>query len=40
VELERADVPIWTFSGERLVRMDYYPNYRSSAMPVKPPGAR
>jgi hypothetical protein len=32
VELERTDALLWTFIGERLVRMDYYPNYRSSAM--------
>jgi ketosteroid isomerase-like protein len=40
VELERTDAMLWTFSGERLVRMDYYPNYRSSAMRFKAPGAR
>ena len=38
--LERADALLWTFSGERLVRMDYYPNYRSSAIRFGAPGAR
>jgi ketosteroid isomerase-like protein len=28
VQLERTDAQEWTFSDERLVRMDYYPDYR------------
>jgi hypothetical protein len=28
VELERTDAQLWTFSGDRLVRMDYYPHFR------------
>jgi ketosteroid isomerase-like protein len=28
VELERTDAQLWTFSDGRLVRMDYYPDYR------------
>ena len=28
VQLERIDAQLWTFSGERLVRMDYYPDFR------------
>jgi hypothetical protein len=28
VELERTDAQLWTFSGDLLVRMDYYPDYR------------
>jgi hypothetical protein len=40
VELERTDAQLWTFSGERLVRMDYFPNYGSGAMPATAPGAR
>jgi ketosteroid isomerase-like protein len=27
VQLERTDAQLWTFSGDRLVRMDYYPDY-------------
>jgi hypothetical protein len=28
VQLERTDAQLWTFSGDQLVRMDYYPDYR------------
>jgi ketosteroid isomerase-like protein len=28
VVLERTDAQLWTFGGDRLVRMDYYPDYR------------
>ena len=28
VRLERTDAQLWTFSGDRLVRIDYYPNFR------------
>jgi ketosteroid isomerase-like protein len=39
VELERTDAQLWTFSGDRLVRMDYYPDYRgTSALGLSPVG--
>lgn len=28
VRLERTDAQLWTVSADRLVRMDYYPDYR------------
>jgi hypothetical protein len=40
VELERTDAQLWTFSGELLVRMDYYPNYRPGSVPGPAPRAR
>jgi ketosteroid isomerase-like protein len=33
VQLERTDAQLWTFSDERLVRMDYYPDFRASESP-------
>jgi ketosteroid isomerase-like protein len=37
VELERTDAQLWTFDGDRLVRMDYYPDYRGlSALGLGP----
>jgi hypothetical protein len=29
VQLERTDAQLWTFEDELLVRLDYYPDYRS-----------
>jgi ketosteroid isomerase-like protein len=37
VQLERTDAQLWTFSGDRLVRMDYYPNYRPGSERDQPP---
>jgi hypothetical protein len=28
VQLERTDAQLWTLAGDRLVRMDYYPDFR------------
>jgi ketosteroid isomerase-like protein len=33
VQLERTDAQLWTFSGDRLARMDYYPDYRANQQP-------
>jgi hypothetical protein len=33
VQLERTDAQLWTFSDERLVRMDYYPDFREHEQP-------
>jgi SnoaL-like domain len=33
VQLERTDAQLWTFSGDRLVRMDYYPDFREQEHP-------
>jgi hypothetical protein len=33
VQLERTDAQLWTFSGDRLARMDYYPDYRADRQP-------
>jgi ketosteroid isomerase-like protein len=33
VELERTDAQLWTFDGDRLVRMDYYPDFRAHEHP-------
>jgi hypothetical protein len=38
VQLERTDAQLWTFSGERLVRMDYYPDYRANEHSWSLPG--
>jgi hypothetical protein len=38
VELERTDAQLWTFSGDRLARMDYYPDYRPDERPWSVPG--
>jgi hypothetical protein len=27
VQLERIDAQLWTFDADRLVRMDYYPDF-------------
>jgi hypothetical protein len=29
VQLERIDAQLWTFEADRLVRMDYYPDFRA-----------
>jgi ketosteroid isomerase-like protein len=33
VQLERTDAQLWTFSDDRLVRMDYYPDFRAGESP-------
>jgi ketosteroid isomerase-like protein len=33
VQLERIDAQLWTFDGDRLVRMDYYPDFRAHEHP-------
>jgi hypothetical protein len=33
VQLERTDAMLWTFSGDRLVRLDYYPAFRAHEQP-------
>jgi ketosteroid isomerase-like protein len=33
VQLERIDAQLWTFSEDRLVRMDYYPDFRAQEQP-------
>jgi ketosteroid isomerase-like protein len=38
VRLERTDAQLWTFRGERLVRMDYYPDFREQEHPWSTPG--
>jgi hypothetical protein len=38
VQLERTDAQLWTFSGDRLARMDYYPDYRPHERPWSVPG--
>ena len=38
IELERTDAQLWTFSGGRLARMDYYPDYRAHEHPWSSPG--
>jgi hypothetical protein len=38
VSLERTDAQLWTFSGGRLVRMDYYPAFREHEQPWSRPG--
>jgi hypothetical protein len=39
VLLERTDAQLWTFSGDRLVRMDYYPGFRVQKHSWARPGA-
>jgi hypothetical protein len=39
VQLERVDAQLWTISGERLVRMDYYPDFREQEHPWSTPPA-
>jgi hypothetical protein len=38
VQLERTDAQLWTFSGDRLARMDYYPDYRAHEHSWAEPG--
>jgi hypothetical protein len=38
VRLERTDAQLWTFSGDRLVRMDYYPDFRAREHSWSQPG--
>jgi hypothetical protein len=38
VRLERTDAQLWTFSGDLLVRLDYYPNYSATERSWAPPG--
>jgi hypothetical protein len=33
VQLERIDAQLWTFDADRLVRMDYYPDFREHEHP-------
>jgi hypothetical protein len=33
VKLERIDAQLWTFDTDRLVRMDYYPDFRAHEHP-------
>jgi hypothetical protein len=33
VQLERIDAQLWTFDADRLVRMDYYPDFRAHDHP-------
>jgi hypothetical protein len=33
VQLERIDAQLWTFDAGRLVRMDYYPDFRAHEHP-------
>ena len=40
VELERIDAQVWTFDGDRLTRMDYYPNFEPGTQTWTPPGGR
>lgn len=39
VQFERTDAQLWTFSGDRLARMDYYPDYRTHERSLSLPGA-
>ena len=38
VPLERTDAQLWTFRGEQLARMDYYPNFRAEEHSWATPG--
>jgi hypothetical protein len=38
VELQRTDARLWTLSGGRLARMDYYPDFRPDEQPWPSPG--
>jgi hypothetical protein len=38
VLLERTDAQLWTFSGEQLARMDYYPSFRAEEHSWATPG--
>ena len=38
VQLERRDAQLWTFSGERLARMDYFPSFRDDEHSWARPG--
>jgi hypothetical protein len=38
VRLERTDAQLWTFSGDQLVRMDYYPDFREHEHSWAAPG--
>jgi ketosteroid isomerase-like protein len=42
LELNRIDAQLWTFEGDRLSRMDYYPNYdtRDRSWSAPGPGRR
>jgi ketosteroid isomerase-like protein len=33
VELQRVDAQLWTCSGDRIVRLDYYPDFRDGEEP-------
>jgi hypothetical protein len=39
IEFERTDAQLWTFRGDLLVRLDYYPDYRAGEESWAPPGA-
>jgi hypothetical protein len=38
VQFERIDAQLWTFSGDRLARMDYYPDYHAHEHSWAEPG--
>ena len=38
VRLERTDAQMWTFGGDRLARMDYYPDFREQEHSWSTPG--
>jgi ketosteroid isomerase-like protein len=38
VRLERTDAQLWTFSGDRLARIDYYPDFREQDHSWSRPG--
>jgi hypothetical protein len=39
VQLERVDAQLWTFDADRLVRMDYYPDFRAHDRPWSQAGS-
>ena len=38
LELDRIDAQLWSFSGNQLARMDYFPNYEARDRSWSPPG--
>jgi ketosteroid isomerase-like protein len=39
VQLERVDAQLWTFDAGRVVRMDYYPDFRAQEHPWSQAGS-